>query len=205
MLACSAITIAPLFRSIGAQAQAEATKVCKNSQLSIINSQLSIPPLDTRPSPLNLNYKRLNTNIMGVYEENIVPIKVSNLAEYVSDKKRVSLYEALVYIYSNPMYKEMYNEGAKWWYLSSEALYEEFEKRRKDNATNVSKEVFEFFTYTLEMYAQSKRMSGLEVLALFKEYGVDKYLFEHYDLLHTQGTGYVLDEIGRIIQRRKRR
>ena len=142
---------------------------------------------------------------MGVYEENIVPIKVSNLAEYVSDKKRVSLYEALVYIYSNPMYKEMYNEGAKWWYLSSEALYEEFENRRKEHAQNVSKEVFEFFTYTLEMYAQSKRMSGLEVLALFKEYGVDKYLFEHYDLLHTQGTGYVLDEIGRIIQRRKRR
>ena len=55
------------------------------------------------------------------------------------------------------------------------------------------------------MYAQRKRKSGLEVLALFKEYGVDKYLFEHYDLLHTQGTGYVLDEIGRLIQRRKRR
>ena len=33
-----------------------------------------------------------------------------------------------MYIYSNPMYKELYNEGAKWWYLSSEALYEEFEK-----------------------------------------------------------------------------
>jgi hypothetical protein len=142
---------------------------------------------------------------MGVYEENIVPIKVSNLAEYISDRKRVTLYEALVYIYSNPMYKEMYNEGAKWWYLSSEALYEEFENHRKEHASNVSKEVFEYFTYTLEMYAQTKRMSGLQVLALFKEHGVDKYLFEHYDLLHTQGTGYVIDEIEHLIQKRKRR
>ena len=63
---------------------------------------------------------------MGVYEENIIPIKIAHLAEYVSRKKRISLDEALTYIYSNDMYKELYNEGAKWWYLSSEALYEEY-------------------------------------------------------------------------------
>ena len=41
---------------------------------------------------------------MGVYEENIVPVKISNLAEYVSERRRISLDETLVYIYSNPMY-----------------------------------------------------------------------------------------------------
>ena len=32
---------------------------------------------------------------MGVYEEQIVPIKISRLAEYVSQRKHISLEEAL--------------------------------------------------------------------------------------------------------------
>lgn len=103
------------------------------------------------------------------------------------------------------MYNELYYEGAKWWYLSSEALYEEFEKSRKEHVLKVSKEAFEFFTYTLETYARSKRIGGLQALALFKEYDVDEYLLNHYDLLHTQGTAYVMDMIDRFIRRRKRR
>lgn len=142
---------------------------------------------------------------MGVYEDQIIPIKISALAEYVSRRKSISLGEALVYIYSNSMYKELYNEGAKWWYLSSEALYEEFEKSRKEHVIKASKEAFEFFTYTLEKYAINKGIGGLQVLALFKENDVDEYLLKHYDLLHTQGTSYVIDEIDRIIQRRKRK
>ena len=67
---------------------------------------------------------------MGLYEENIIPIKISHLAEYVSKVKRISLDDALVYIYVNPMYERLYNEEAKWWYLSTEALYEEFERSR---------------------------------------------------------------------------
>lgn len=51
----------------------------------------------------------------------------------------------------------------------------------------------------------AKRISGFQALALFKEYDVDKYLVDHYDLLHTQGTGYVLDVIQRLVERRKRR
>ena len=58
---------------------------------------------------------------MGVYEEQMVPIKISRLAEYVSQRKRIALEDALVYIYSNPMYDRLYDEGAKWWYLSTEA------------------------------------------------------------------------------------
>lgn len=142
---------------------------------------------------------------MGVYEENIVPVKIANLAEYIAEKRRISLYEALLYIYSNPMYKELYNEGAKWWYLSSDALYDEFEIRRKEMVLEVSRSAFEFYTYTLEKYALSKGISGLQALALFKEYGADEFLLKHYDLLHTQGTGYVLDELQRFIDRRKKK
>ena len=38
-----------------------------------------------------------------------------------------------------------------------------------------------------------------------KRYGVDDFLLDHYDLLHTQGTGYMIDEIDLMIRRRKRR
>lgn len=142
---------------------------------------------------------------MGVYEDNIVPVKIASLAEYISERRRISLDEALVYIYSNDMYKELYNEGAKWWYLSSEALYDEFEARRKEKTIEVSLDAFEFYVYTLEKYAISKRIGGLQALALFKEYEADEFLLKHYDLLHTQGTGYVIDEVQRFIDRRKKR
>ena len=142
---------------------------------------------------------------MGVYEDNIVPVKIASLAEYVAERRRISLDEALVYIYSNDMYKDLYDEGAKWWYLSSEALYDEFEARRKEKTIKVSLEAFEFYVYTLEKYAINKRISGLQALAIFKEYEADEFLLNHYDLLHTQGTGYVIDEVQRYIDRRKRR
>lgn len=142
---------------------------------------------------------------MGVYEEQIVPIKISRLAEYVAQRKRISLEEALVYIYINPMYDKLYDEGAKWWYLSTAALYDEFESARKDDCRFVKPEEFGFYTYTLEKYALAKGLTGLQALARLKRYGADDFLINHYDLLHTQGTGYVIDEIDRFIQRRKRK
>lgn len=142
---------------------------------------------------------------MGVYEEQIVPIKISQLAEYVSTRKRISLEDALVYIYSNPMYERLYDEGAKWWYLGTKALYDEFETVRIKESRKITPDEFEFYTYVLEKYAQAKNLTGLQALALLKRFQADEYLIDHYDLLHTQGTGYVTDELDRFIQRRKKR
>lgn len=141
---------------------------------------------------------------MGVYENNIIPIKISHLAEYVSKVKRISLDDALVYIYINPMYERLYDENAKWWYLSTEALYEEFEFRRSRHEIGVDKAVFEFYTYCLENYAAHNQISGMRAWVLFKEMGADEYVIDNYDLLHTQGMDYVLDDIQRFINRRKK-
>ena len=86
---------------------------------------------------------------MGKYEEQMVPIKISRLAEYIAEKKRITSDEALMYIYVTPLYKELYNENAKWWYLSAAALYDEFESARKAIVKHVSNEAFEFYTYLL--------------------------------------------------------
>ena len=141
---------------------------------------------------------------MGVYEENIIPIKISHLAEYISKVKRISLDDALVYIYVNPMYERLYDENAKWRYLSTEALYDEFEIRRIRQRRDAPKEVFEFYAYCLENYATRKGMSGMRAWLLFKESGADGYVIDNYDLLHTQGMEYVLDDIQRFINRRKK-
>ena len=141
---------------------------------------------------------------MGVYENNIIPIKISHLAAYVSKVKRISLDDALVYIYVNPMYERLYDEEAKWWYLSTEALYEEFERWRDRQKREVPKEVFDFYTYCLENYAIRERISGMHAWVVFKESGADEYVINNYDLLHTQGLEYVLDDICRFVNRRKK-
>lgn len=141
---------------------------------------------------------------MSVYENNIIPIKISHLAAYVSKAKRISLDDALLYIYVNPMYERLYDEEAKWWYLSTEALYEEFERWRDRQNREVPKEVFEFYTYCLENYAIRKQISGMRAWVIFKESGADEYVIDNYDLLHTQGLEYVLDDVQRFINRRKR-
>jgi len=109
-----------------------------------------------------------------------------------------------VYIYVNPMYERLFNENAKWWYLSTEALYEEFELRRSRRQVEVPKEVFEFYTYCLENYAIRKQITGMRAWVKFKESSADEYVIDNYDLLHTQGLEYVLDDIQRFINRRKR-
>lgn len=141
---------------------------------------------------------------MGVYEKNIIPIKISQLAAHVSKVKRISLDDALVYIYVNPMYKRLYDEEAKWWYLGTEALYEEFELRRCRQNRVVPKEVFDFYTYCLENYAIRKQTSGMHAWLAFKESNADEYVINNFDLLHTQGLEYVLDDIQRFINRRKK-
>jgi hypothetical protein len=141
---------------------------------------------------------------MGVYENNIIPIKISHLAAYVAKVKRISLDDALLYIYVNPMYKRLYDENAKWWYLSTEALYGEFELWRIRQSRNIPREVFEFYTYCLENYAIGKRISGMQAWVVFKETGADEYIINNYDLLHTQGVDYILDDIQRFINKRKK-
>ncbi len=141
---------------------------------------------------------------MSVYEENIIPIKIADLAEYVSKMKRISPDEALVYIYINPMYVRLYDDDAKWWYLSTEALYEEFELQRNRQRLEVSLQEFGFYTYCLENYAIRKHISGIQAWALLKETKADEYIIDNYDLLHTQGIDYILDDIQRFINRRKK-
>lgn len=72
--------------------------IINNLQISTFFSSRLLPlPLSSRPTWRDLT----NNNLMGVYETNIIPIKIARLAEYVSERRRISLDEALTYICSN--------------------------------------------------------------------------------------------------------
>ena len=140
---------------------------------------------------------------MAKIEDNIVPVKVAYLAEYLSNKKHISLREALLYIYFNPMYEDLYDERAKWWYLDTESLYFELEKRRKEAVKPLDFRIFEFFVYCLERYAAWKGISSLQTMALFNEKRVDDFILDSYDLLHTQDISFILEDIERFIKKRR--
>lgn len=47
-------------------------------------------------------------------------------------------------------------------------------------------------------------MAGGDVMSLFDEYHVTEYLFENYDMLHTQGVSWLMEEIENYIGEHKK-
>jgi hypothetical protein len=61
----------------------------------------------------------------------------------------------------------------------------------------------EFKVFCFEAYRAEKGMTGREAMALFKKYGVLEYLGECYDVLHTVGRDYIIEDIDLFIAARK--
>ena len=57
----------------------------------------------------------------------------------------------------------------------------------------------EFKVFCFEAYRSEKKLSGREAMVLFKEYGVFEYLTIGYDVLHTTGRDYIIDDIDKFI------
>ena len=60
-----------------------------------------------------------------------------------------------------------------------------------------------FIVYCVEEYKVDKRMTGKEVLDLFNKYAVCEYIKTYYDVLHTTGTKYIINDIDLYIKSRK--
>ena len=59
----------------------------------------------------------------------------------------------------------------------------------------------EFIAYCLEMYAKRHGISGVKAFGLFNECGIIEDLLKHYEMLHTQGEGYIIPTIDEWISR----
>lgn len=61
----------------------------------------------------------------------------------------------------------------------------------------------EFKTFCFEAYRAEKKLTGREAMRLFKKYSVLDYLGACYDVLHTTGRAYIIDDIDIFINARK--
>ena len=60
-----------------------------------------------------------------------------------------------------------------------------------------------FLSFCIEQYKRHIYASGSDVMALFVQYGVDQYLINNFDILHTQSSQWLMEEIDEYIKREK--
>ena len=140
---------------------------------------------------------------MSDIEEYIVPIKISELVELIAKKKQLSHQDAMCYLYNSNFYLKLYDAEAKWWYLPVEELYLELEKEKKLEKKVFSSQELLFVIFCIERFAKKQQKSTLEVYSLFKDKGLISYLSQNFEVLHTQGEEYILEDIGLYLKRRR--
>ena len=62
--------------------------------------------------------------------------------------------------------------------------------------------VAEFVSFCIEMFAKAKGLSGDKVVVLFKSCGAIDYLDSGYDVLHTQGSQWLVSDIEEFLRLR---
>lgn len=60
-----------------------------------------------------------------------------------------------------------------------------------------------FMVLCVEEYKHYKGMTGKEVMNLFHQYSVCEYIQSFYEVLHTMGTRYIVNDIDLYIQSRQ--
>ncbi len=61
----------------------------------------------------------------------------------------------------------------------------------------------DFKVFCFEAYKADKKLTGRETMSLFKKYGVLDYLDTCFDVLHTMGRAYIIEDIDVFIDARK--
>ena len=57
-----------------------------------------------------------------------------------------------------------------------------------------------FLVLCVEEYKNQKGMTGRDVMTLFNKYAVCEYIHAFYEVLHTMGTRYIVNDIDLYIQ-----
>lgn len=57
-----------------------------------------------------------------------------------------------------------------------------------------------FMVLCIEEYKNQKQMSGKDVINLFSKYSVFEYIKAFYEVLHTTGTRYIVNDIDLYIK-----
>lgn len=60
-----------------------------------------------------------------------------------------------------------------------------------------------FLSFCIEQYGKKHQLNGDEVVSLFDRYEVFTYLEENFEVFHTQGYQWLMEEIDELIRIRK--
>lgn len=77
-------------------------------------------------------------------------------------------------------------------------------ERRKAMSNKEQQDRAMFVSFCIEQYAKAKNMNTEDVVDLFEQYGISEHFCEFYDVLHTQGGQWLVEEIDEMINRRKK-
>ena len=61
-----------------------------------------------------------------------------------------------------------------------------------------------FLSFCTEQYKNEKHLSGSDAMDVMSKYGVLDYLAKHYEMLHTQGRQWLMEDIDEFIALRKK-
>ena len=62
----------------------------------------------------------------------------------------------------------------------------------------------EFVSFCIEQYAKAKNMAIEDAVNLFEQYGITEHFCEFYEVLHTHGHNWLIEEIDEMINERKK-
>ena len=62
-----------------------------------------------------------------------------------------------------------------------------------------------FLSFCIEQYKEAKHLHGAEAAKIFSQYGVLKYLEEHFESLHSQSRQWILEDIDEFTNVRKKK
>ena len=60
-----------------------------------------------------------------------------------------------------------------------------------------------FLIYCVELYKNAKRLTGKQVSELFNKYRVWDYIYSCFEVLHTTGDNYIVEDIDLYIEARQ--
>lgn len=61
-----------------------------------------------------------------------------------------------------------------------------------------------FVSFCIEQYAQAKHESAKDIASMFEQCGISEHLSEFYDVLHTQGRNWLIEEIDEMINNQRK-
>lgn len=64
----------------------------------------------------------------------------------------------------------------------------------------MDKKINDFIVFCIENYKEKERLISKEIFKLFEDYKVLDYLKEGYDILHTQGKEWLMNDIDEFLK-----